>query len=152
MLRGRIILPFAPFLVFGLRGIPAGQGSPISAHDLVNEAIKVTGHKLDLRQLHSVQMSTSMLIRDIVEGEHTGEPYIVSMKTTTVTDDLQNRARLTESSTEGTDGQAPVVTRELTQVDAVQIQVSQDGKVLRSSARLSSPAWEVPSNIRGGIS
>ena len=148
MLRVRIVLLVAPFLVFSVRGIQATQSSAASARDLVNEAIQVTGHKLDLRQLRSVQMNTSMLIRDIVEGEHTGEPYIVFMKTATVTDDLQNDARLTESSTEATSGQAPVLTRELTEADAIQIQVSQNGKILRSRAMLASPAWEVQNPIR----
>jgi len=148
MLRRKIVLLIAAFSVFVSSTIRAVEASENSAHHLVKEAIQVAGHKLDLRQLGSVQMSASILTRDLVEGEHTGEPYIVSMQTATVTDDLQNDARLAESIKTAANGQPVVVTRQLTVGDALQTEVSQDGKVLRSTRTLSSPSWEMRNPIR----
>src|SRR5215472_7848236 len=105
MLRRKIVLLTAAFSVFVSSTIRAGEASANSAHDLVKEAIQVAGHKLDLQQLGSVQMSATILTRDLVEGEHTGDPYIVSIQTATVTDDLQNDARLAESIKTAANGQ-----------------------------------------------
>lgn len=148
MLRGKaLLIAVSPILVFS--GIRAGTTPAPSAHDLVNEAIRSVGHKVDLRQLHSFQTTASTLTRDIVEGEHTGEPYVVSMETAaTVTDDLENDARLSEHTENAGKGQAAVVTRQVIVGDAFQFESTQNGKVLRSRVTLSSPAWEMRNPLR----
>lgn len=143
----RKIISLIPVFLFAATGAAETGASPASAHDLVNESIQVMGHKLELRQLRSLQMTTNTLLRDIVEGEHTGEPYIVKMVAATVTDDLLNGARLSESNMGGADGERAVVTRDLTLGQANQVEVSKGGKVQRS-ARLASPVWEMQNPFR----
>jgi hypothetical protein len=144
VLRRTIISFLAVFLFAAATGTAETGASPTSAHDLVNESIQVMGHKFDLRQLRSVQMTTNTLVRKIT---YTGEPYGVSIAAATVTDDLMSGARLSESSTGGANGEPAVVTRELILGEADQAEVNKGGKVERS-ARLSSPVWEMGDPFR----
>jgi hypothetical protein len=136
------------FFIAAAGGMAEIEASTQSAHDLVNESIQTMGHKRDMRQLRSLQMSTNTVIRDIVENEHTGEPYTLRTVTATVTDDLLDDASLTESKTAGANGEPALVTRDLTRGEAEQIEVSKAGKVQQEIAYLSSPAWEIRNPFR----
>jgi hypothetical protein len=60
-LRRNIFHLIALFLFAAASVLAATDASTASAHDLVNESIQAMGHKLDLRQLRSVQMTANTL-------------------------------------------------------------------------------------------
>jgi len=66
----------------------AGATNGQSAHDLVAEALRTLDYKNDFRTISGFQFSFRFVKRDIVEGEHAGEPYIVSIGSGSETDDL----------------------------------------------------------------
>jgi len=117
----------------------------VSAHALVDASIQSTDRKPDLRKVERLSFKVKLLNRDVVEGEHDGEPYVVTMGAGTITDDLSNGYRMLE--TKNVDSGA-LVSRQLTLGPAEEFDVLSGGKVSSHRAALSSPAWELRNPFR----
>jgi len=139
--RGREIKLTAAFAV-GLLLIGDGQPARTepgrSAHALIDEAISTLDRKTDVRTLRRIQFKMRLFDRDIVEGEHAGEPYVASLSFGSMADDFATGYRLIQTKDPDT---GEVIGRELTRDAADQFDGLNHGKPTGRRVTLAPPGW-----------
>jgi len=136
-------LPLAPYIFAAARTDAVGMQS--SAHERVTESIMLMGGKPDLRQVNRMRFDAKLVERDIVQNEHTGEPYMLDTRTAVITDDFAAGDRLILTRIVG---RADFSMRDLTTAVAEQHEVLKDGIVVRRVAGLPDQAWEMRDPFR----
>jgi hypothetical protein len=123
-------------LMSAWRPARAEVGRP--AHPLIDEAIRALDRKADLRTLRRIQFKVRLLSRDIVEGEHPGEPYIATLSFGAMADDFAGGYRLIQTKDPDT---GEVIVRELTRDAADQFDTLSHGKPAGRRVTLAPPGW-----------
>jgi hypothetical protein len=111
-----------------------------SPRDIVVEALRALRADKDFKPLAVIRFAFKSVNRDIVEGEHAGEPYVIRIGAGEETDDLATGYRLIETYDSNDHS---VTGRELTLGMADEFQSLREGKRVGGRLTLASPAWEM---------
>jgi len=114
-----------------------------SAHELVADSLRLMGHRTDIHQINRVRFNARLVTRDIVENEHTGEPYPVSVSEAEITEDFSVGDRLSETRSD-----SHHLVRDLTVGTAEQFEYFNDAKMVRTRATLARPGWQIRNPLR----
>ncbi len=124
-------------------GVVEAEAADLSGHELVADSLRVMGHKIDLRQVNRVRFDVKLVTRDIVENEHTGEPYPTSVSEAEVIEDFAAGDRVAESRSD-----AHHLVRDLLLGAAEQFEYFEDAKIVRTRATLARPGWQARNPLR----
>ncbi|HEY1606580.1 MAG TPA: hypothetical protein VGF77_13390 [Allosphingosinicella sp.] len=131
----------AIFILAFLPAVPAGaKESAPSAHAAVAEALAAMDSARDLRSAARLRLEVNVVTRDIVENEHSGEPYPVGTSNAVYTDDFGRFDRVAETLSRD---RASVSLREISQGIADQFDRIANGKPVRARMTLAPPGWEL---------